>query len=202
MKCTKLIKLTAAALLLVTVGVGCKRNPQGTTPLLGRGPTGPGDNAANMIGAQPIDDGSRTGGIPLSGDKTGWLADPNQPEVLRNNTVYFDYDRANVRASETSKLDSIASYMKSSGPRAIRIEGHCDERGTEEYNRALGERRALAVREYLARAGVDANMIDTISHGEDKPAVAGHDQSAWAKNRRAEFLLLQPPTGVGATGPQ
>jgi len=200
MKCTKFINLTAATLLLVVATVGCKKAPQGTTPLLGRGPTGPGENPSGPIGAQPIDDGSKTGGIPL-GDKNTWGVDPNQPEVLRNNTVYFDYDRANVRASETSKLDAIASFMKG-GSKAVRIEGHCDERGTEEYNRSLGEKRALAVREYLARAGVDPNMIDTISHGEDKPAVPGHDQAAWVKNRRAEFLLLQPPTGVGATGPQ
>lgn len=199
MKCTKFINLTAATLLLVVVTVGCKRTPQGTTPLGGYPPKGITGEAPS--GPLPGLDGPGATGIPISGDKAGWGVDPNQPAVLRDNTVYFDYDRANVRASETSKLDAIASFMKG-GSKAVRIEGHCDERGTEEYNRALGEKRALAVREYLARAGVDANMIDTISHGEDKPSVPGHDQAAWAKNRRAEFLLLQPPTGVGATGPQ
>ena len=200
MKCTKFINLTTATLLLVVATVGCKKSPQGTTPLLGRGPTGPGENPSGPIGNVPgVDDGKV---LPLTGDKINWGVDPNQPAALRDNTVYFDYDRATVRASETSKLDAVASYIKGGANRVIRVEGHCDERGTEEYNRSLGERRALAVREYLARAGVDPNAIDTISHGEDKPAVPGHDQAAWNKNRRAEFLLLQAPTGVGATGPQ
>lgn len=198
MKCTKFVNLAAATLLLVAVtGTGCKRNPQGVTPLHGYRPGSPGDQPpGGIIG----DDATRS--IPLSGDKIHWTAAANQPAVLRDNTVYFDYDRATVRAAETSKLDAIASYIKSGPNRVIRIEGHCDERGTEEYNRSLGERRALAVREYLARAGVDANNIDTISHGEDRPADPGHTQAAWSKNRRAEFLLLQPPTGVGASGPQ
>jgi peptidoglycan-associated lipoprotein len=147
----------------------------------------------------PGDEASR--GIPIPDNLKDLGPAADQPEVLRGNTVYFEYDRATVKPSETSKLDAIASYLKS-GNKIIRIEGHCDERGTEEYNRSLGERRALAVREYLARAGANPNYIDTISHGEDKPAAPGHDQSAWAKNRRAEFLLLQQPTGVGATGPQ
>jgi peptidoglycan-associated lipoprotein len=202
MKCTKFTNLTAATLLLVVVTVGCKKTPQNTTPLLGRGQGPVGDERSRPIGdTAKIDDGSSTG-IPNPGNLKDYPVAAEQPAALRDNTVYFDYDRANVRASETSKLDAVASYIKGGANRPIRIEGHCDERGTEEYNRSLGERRALAVREYLARAGVDPNMIDTISHGEDKPAVPGHDQAAWAKNRRAEFLLLQAPTGVGATGPQ
>jgi peptidoglycan-associated lipoprotein len=196
MKCTKFVNLAAAIFLVGVAGAGCKKGPQNPTPLHGYRPGGVGDESPG----RPIgDDAIR--GIPLSGDKKDWTAAANQPAVLRDNTVYFDYDRATVRASETSKLDAIASYLKS-GNRVVRVEGHCDERGTEEYNRSLGERRALAVREYLARAGVDANNVDTISHGEDKPAVAGRAAAAWAKNRRAEFLLLQPPSGVGASGPQ
>jgi peptidoglycan-associated lipoprotein len=111
--------------------------------------------------------------------------------------VYFAYDSADIRASETSKLEAIASYMKG-GNKAIRIEGHCDERGTEEYNRALGERRALAARERLVGMGVSAAQIDTRTMGEDNPVVPGHNDAAWSKNRRAEFILLQVPGGVGA----
>jgi peptidoglycan-associated lipoprotein len=78
----------------------------------------------------------------------------------------------------------------------LRIEGHCDERGTEEYNRALGERRALAAREYLVlQKGLDASLVDTISYGEDRPADTGHNEAAWSKNRRDEFILLKPPGG-------
>jgi peptidoglycan-associated lipoprotein len=72
------------------------------------------------------------------------------------------------------------------------VEGHCDERGTEEYNRALGERRALAVRDYLMNLGIDGDRIFTISYGEDLPAADGHDENAYRLNRRAEFVLLRP----------
>jgi len=195
MKCTKFLNLTAA-ILLVVAGMGCKRNPEGVTPLRNYKPGGVGDGTAKMI-----DNANPDSTIPISGEKSGWQEAADQPAALRDNTVYFAYDRSEVRASETSKLDAVASYVKS-GNKVIRIEGHADARGTEEYNRALGERRALSVREYLARAGVDPNNIDTISHGEDKPAVQGNNEAAWSKNRRAEFKLLQPPTGVGATGPQ
>ena len=76
---------------------------------------------------------------------------------------------------------------------AVQVEGHCDERGTEEYNRALGERRALAAREALIGLGIASDRVDTISYGEDKPAVPGHNESAWSKNRRGAFVLLTPP---------
>jgi peptidoglycan-associated lipoprotein len=75
----------------------------------------------------------------------------------------------------------------------VEVDGHCDERGTEEYNRALGERRALALREELISLGVDPNRIDTVSYGKDRPAETGHDEAAWRKNRRGEFLLETPP---------
>jgi peptidoglycan-associated lipoprotein len=200
MKCTKFLNLAAAILLLAVVaGVGCKKGPQNPTPLGNYPNKGVvGDTPGGPIGDVP---GVTGAGIPNSGDKKDWPVAADQPAALRDNTVYFAYDRAEVRASDTSKLDAVASYVKS-GNKVIRIEGHADARGTEEYNRALGERRALSVREYLARAGVDPNNIDTISHGEDKPAVQGNNEAAWSKNRRAEFLLLQPPSGVGATGPQ
>lgn len=202
MKCTKFNLITATLLLVTVTGVGCKRYPQGTTVLMKPGGGAVDDDRSRMIGdTQRIDDPSSTG-IPNPGNMKDWVAAAEQPAALLDNTIYFDYDRSTVRATETSKLDAVASYIKGGANRVIRVEGHCDERGTEEYNRSLGERRALAVREYLARMGVDPNVIDTISHGEDKPAVAGHDQAAWSKNRRAEFLLLQPPAGVGATGPQ
>ena len=200
MKCTKFVSL---ALLLIAVGTGCKRGPQGTTPLpgYGKGAVGP-ERPGGPIGDVPGVNDVGPGGGALPSNLSELSADPNQPAALRDNTVYFAYDSADVRAGETSKLDAIASYMKSGGSKAIRIEGHCDERGTEEYNRALGERRALAAREYLVRAGVSGAQIDTRTMGEDNPAVPGHTEAAWSKNRRAEFILLQVPGGVGATNPQ
>lgn len=103
--------------------------------------------------------------------------------------VLFDYDSARIRPSEVSKLEAVAAYMRSN-PGKLVIEGHCDERGTAEYNRALGERRALAARDELVRLGVDAGRISTISYGKDRPIDMGHDESAWAKNRRCEFVVV------------
>jgi peptidoglycan-associated lipoprotein len=97
-----------------------------------------------------------------------------------------------VKSSEQSKVLAVASALKSDNAAKLLIEGHCDERGTEEYNRALGERRALALRGSLAGMGVDAMRVRTISYGEDKPVANGHDESAWRQNRRGVFVLLHP----------
>ena len=107
--------------------------------------------------------------------------------------VHFDFDKAVVKASDIPHVEAVATQLKSMAGKAVRIEGHCDERGTEEYNRSLGERRALAVREKLISLGVAADMIDTISFGEDRPAESGHNEAAWSKNRRGVFILLTPP---------
>jgi peptidoglycan-associated lipoprotein len=200
MKWTKFVSLLA--LLAMIAGTGCQRKPQGPTPLPGYRSGAPTDTRSGMIGDAPgVQDPNavKPGGGDLPENLKDLLADPNQPAELRNNTVYFAYDSADIRAGETSKLEAIASYMKSGGNKAIRIEGHCDERGTEEYNRALGERRALAARERLVAMGVSGAQIDTRTMGEDNPAVPGHNDAAWSKNRRAEFILLQVPGGVGAT---
>lgn len=114
------------------------------------------------------------------------------PDKFKSETVYFDFDRSTVKAGEASKVETVAKYLKEVPDDAILVDGHCDERGTEEYNRALGERRALAVREYLVRLGIGAERIRTRSWGEDKPAVIGQDESAYSKNRRGEFILLLP----------
>ena len=113
-------------------------------------------------------------------------------EAFRNETIYFDYDRFTVKASEAAKLEKVADQLKQNSKHKLRVEGNCDERGTEEYNRSLGERRALSAREFLIKLGVGAERITTTSYGEDKPAELGHDEAAWAKNRRAEFVLLKP----------
>jgi peptidoglycan-associated lipoprotein len=103
--------------------------------------------------------------------------------------VYFDFDSARIRPSEDSKLQAVAAYLKSN-PGKLVVEGHCDERGTAEFNRALGERRALAAREELVKLGADGSRITTISYGTDRPADMGHDEAAWAKNRRCEFAVV------------
>ncbi len=99
--------------------------------------------------------------------------------------VYFDFDRSNVRADARPVLRSNGDQLRRAGA-AVRIEGHTDERGDEEYNLALGERRANSVKRYLENLGVDGSRIRTLSYGEAKPAVAGHTEDAWRYNRRVE----------------
>ena len=100
-------------------------------------------------------------------------------------TLYFGFDTDRINASEVGKVAEAAAFMKSNPGLVLVIEGHCDERGTEEYNRALGERRARAVESKAAENGVDLAAVRTVSYGEDKPAVAGSGESAWSQNRRA-----------------
>ncbi len=101
--------------------------------------------------------------------------------------VYFAFDRYDVRADARSQLRSNGDQLRTSGV-SVRLEGHADERGDEEYNLALGERRATAVKSYLVDLGVSGSRIRTISYGESKPAVLGHDESAWRYNRRVESV--------------
>ena len=107
-------------------------------------------------------------------------------------TVYFDYDRANVREDQKGTLRGNSQEINGHAEwRTVVIEGHCDERGSEEYNLALGERRATSVKQYLGTLGIPAARMDTVSFGESKPAVQGHDESAWRWNRRGEFKVLR-----------
>jgi peptidoglycan-associated lipoprotein len=107
-------------------------------------------------------------------------------------TVYFDYDRSNVREDQKGTLRNNSQEINSHGDwRTVVIEGHCDERGSEEYNLALGERRATSVKQYLTSLGIPATRVDTVSFGESKPAVQGHDESAWRWNRRGEFKVIK-----------
>lgn len=103
-------------------------------------------------------------------------------------TVYFNFDRSNIVGDNVGRLKQNAQYLSENPNLNITIEGHCDERGTDEYNYALGERRARSTKEYLSDLGVDSERMDTISYGEDRPAVAASSEAAWAKNRRAECI--------------
>lgn len=100
-------------------------------------------------------------------------------------TFYFDYDKAVLRAADLAALEVHAQILRRNTGRSIVIEGHCDERGTREYNLALGENRADAVKSFLISAGVSARQIESVSYGEERPEDPGHNESAWARNRRA-----------------
>ena len=104
--------------------------------------------------------------------------------------AFFGYDEAAISADAQAALTSSATWLKKNGQYNLLIEGHCDERGTEQYNLALGDRRANIVKEYLATLGVDASRMRTVSYGEERPFDAGHSEANWAKNRRAHLVLV------------
>ena len=135
-------------------------------------------DAAGDVAVQTTDLPADAGGAP--GQRV--------PELT---TVYFAFDSFEISSESKGILDANANWLMANSSRRIQIEGHTDERGTTEYNLALGERRAGAVKDYLTRKGVNAAQLSTITYGEERPAVTGSDEAAWAKNRRAEFVTGQ-----------
>jgi peptidoglycan-associated lipoprotein len=115
------------------------------------------------------------------------LDDLNRNSPLR--PVFFEYDSSEITSEGRDTLDANAEILKKYSSWTIIIEGHCDERGTPEYNLALGERRAVATRAYLVSLGIATDRLRTVSYGEEFPFDPGHDESAWAKNRRAHFVI-------------
>jgi peptidoglycan-associated lipoprotein len=199
MKLNKFANLLVIGLVLTIAASGCRKKPVNPTPLPGArtgnvGETGPG---GLIPPAQPMSTQPNPFGVPgdvhpsnAPGNRDGWTEDA---QALKTETVYFDFDSSVLKAAEKPKVAAVADYLKANSPKAVKVEGNCDERGTEEYNRSLGERRALAVREELIRLGIDPTRVDTTSYGKDKPAVQGHDESAWKQNRRDDFIVLTPP---------
>lgn len=104
--------------------------------------------------------------------------------------IHFDLDKSNIRPEDAATLDQKVAILQANPELRIRIGGHCDERGSDEYNLALGNRRAQSGKQYLVSHGIDAGRIETQSWGEEKPLVNGHDESAWSQNRRDEFEII------------
>jgi peptidoglycan-associated lipoprotein len=111
------------------------------------------------------------------------------PAAALEYVFYFDFDQATVREDSRTALDAQAARLRGTSAK-VRLEGHADERGTREYNLALGERRAKAIANYLSVQGVDAANVEVVSYGEEKPVAAGHDDDSWSKNRRVELKDL------------
>jgi len=132
-------------------------------------------------------DGATTGVGVGSGTFQGMsIDDPSSP--LAQRVIYFELDSSQVREADRGVLANHAAYLKENPQAVITLEGHGDERGSPEYNIALGERRAQAVRQMMEFSGATASQLPTVSYGEEKPAVDGHDESAWSQNRRVELI--------------
>jgi peptidoglycan-associated lipoprotein len=116
---------------------------------------------------------------------------PAPPQITAADFMpaFFDYDAYALRDDARAALDQDARLLRENASLQITIEGHCDERGTVEYNQALGEKRAQSARDYLTGAGIDASRIQIVSYGKERPFEPGHDEAAWGKNRRAHFVL-------------
>ena len=202
MKMNQIIFPLVLALAATLATTGCKKGMTKVTPLPGspQARVGGDGGAGTLQPGLPINPdttgpGTGTGGGPLANrdEFDGMIKDP---AALAAHTVLFAFDSAVVKKGEQSNISAVAAALASSASDKLLIEGNCDERGTEEYNRALGERRALALREALSKAGVSPDRIRTISYGKDKPVDPGHNEAAWAKNRRGDFILLHPKTGA------
>ena len=148
----------------------------GSTDLSKGGAWGDGADSSSLAG--------KGGAGGLAGDWTP--VDPGNN--LGFPIVYFGFDTDELAPGETAKLDKAAGYLVKQPSLLLIVEGHCDQRGTEEYNRALGDRRANAIRAYLVNAGIEDTRIKTVSYGEDRPAVEGSGESVWSKNRRGVLV--------------
>ena len=115
-------------------------------------------------------------------------APPAQVVEANLRDVFFDFDKSELRRDAVEQLKLNAQWLKENVSRKVILEGHCDERGTNEYNLALGERRANSTKDYMVNLGVESGRLKTISYGEEKPFAEGHNEAAWAQNRRVHFV--------------
>lgn len=202
MKLTKLANLLVLGIVLAIAAAGCRKRPGYVTNI----PPGHTDIPTDLSAAPPLTDTNANSnlGANASANNTGFAqADPSKRETWPRDakffaaeTAHFDFDSSVVKSADKPKVAKVAEHLKANPSHAVEVDGHCDERGTEEYNRALGERRALALREELISLGIEPSRIDTVTYGKDRPADTGHDESAWKKNRRGEFLLETPPNST------
>jgi peptidoglycan-associated lipoprotein len=119
------------------------------------------------------------------------VPEPAVAAVPGLSNVYFDFDRYNIRPGDADTLKKNLDWFKANGNTKVRIEGNCDERGTAEYNLALGQRRAGAAKNYLVGLGIDAKLLDTISYGKERPICTEHNEACWARNRTDAFVPVK-----------
>ena len=187
--------LVAPLLLMTLFLVGCPKRPATTAASA----VAPAPSAPAVAAPAPATSGG-TGAAPTPGPSTGAPSAPTtaapgtppRPSEFSANPalkdIYFDFDKYDIRAADAKTLDENAGWLKRNDVLVL-IEGHCDERGTNEYNLALGERRAKATMNYLVSQGIQANRITIISYGEERPVCTEKNESCWQQNRHAHFLV-------------
>ncbi len=178
---------TLVVMLLLSGLFACAKKTVPAQPGMGAG----GGEAAGGFGASggggTLDDARwRELGISSESEKQEFL---RKAESFENEDIYFDYDAYVLSEPAKKALDKKVEFLRRYPKVRVTIEGHCDERGTTEYNLALGERRANAALQYVTAAGASRQNLGTVSYGKERPAATGHDETSWAKNRRAHFAL-------------
>jgi peptidoglycan-associated lipoprotein len=125
-----------------------------------------------------------------TGASTGFQGDPldDPASLLSNRVVYFEYDSSEIKGPDRPVIEAHGRYLADNAGATVTLEGHADERGSREYNIALGERRANAVRQLMTLLGANSAQIRVVSYGEERPAMSGHDESSWSRNRRVEII--------------
>jgi peptidoglycan-associated lipoprotein len=183
------VLLAVPVLVLSLFLVGCPKRPA-TTAASAPPPTGSPAPSTGAPSTSPS--GPSMTPAPAAPGTTSPSTTPPRPSEFSENPnlkdIFFDFDKYDVRPGDAKILDANAAWLKTNN-NLVLIEGHCDERGTNEYNLALGERRAKSTMNYLVAQGVQANRITIISYGEERPTCTEHSEDCWAKNRRAHFLV-------------
>ena len=188
---TRAAQVTWVSLLLAGLMItGCAKRPATTAATTAAPAPAPPATSSAPAPTQPAP--SSGAAAPAAPAAPGQTPRPSPKEfmaVAALKEVYFDFDKYDIRPEDAKTLDTNATWLKSNADNLVLIEGHCDERGTNEYNLALGERRAKATMNYLVSQGIQANRITIISYGEERPVCTEHTEACWAKNRRASFLV-------------
>lgn len=174
------LSLVLLGVAAVTLASGCSRKKSKT-----QDPYSEGDS---LNGADVPGESWESGDNPLPGGRFESLP---RVQGVEFTPVYFGLDNYQIDASEYGKIDAVVDFMRGNSSVVLVVEGHCDERGTIEYNMSLGDYRAQSVRSYMISAGIEADRIQTQSYGKERPAVQGSGEAVWSRNRRGEFALYQ-----------
>jgi peptidoglycan-associated lipoprotein len=182
MKKSVLVWICALGVMLA----GCSHRTRPTTAGAGAGAAGEQSSTAGAGNANAANGADQAG--VANGTGPG-VQGPTAPD-LQSRTIYFDFDSSEIKSDYTATMAAHAKYLVANPSVRVRLEGNTDERGSREYNIGLGERRAQAVRQALMLQGVADSQITTVSYGEERPAVTGHSEAAWSKNRRVDIVYL------------
>ena len=181
-------RLIACAAILAAVFVGCAKRPALT------GASAPPPTGAVEASAAPAPEAQASPAAPAPVAPAPEAVRPAPKDFAAVDAlkpIYFDFDKYDLRPGDRRILDANAQWLKANAKQLVLIEGHCDERGTNEYNLGLGDRRAKSTMNYLVSQGVQSSRITLVSYGEERPACTEHNESCWTKNRRAAFLVKE-----------